>query len=400
MLGSVKSKVREWRYRYQLFLLLCIFGLVIARVLLYGVFYLYDLSVTSDRDAINAQATSDLQRVAAQLQTEAGRVLIDPQNALQFSTKIRKLQPVVLTKQFYISRQIGLGGRPMEPPGSCFVWLETKPSQGSKAEDGRTTRLCSYVSSQRTSGLWLYFVVSLPTEQIFPHAVGDIGSSGFDSLILEIRRGETIVPLNIRFQVPTPAPRSAQFDLAAYTGTRVGESLPLKADQFQGWAYASRDSVTNSAVTMITARVAFRLLDPLANPQKDDFQWPPQNLSEIHTRVKWVRATEETTLPTLLDAAEGEAAMSFPSLFEGFVRTPGVFSIYREHLDKSKTEIWKSASNSSTIGQSPNETPRLLGRLTSFTPPIVAREDISEPNSIVADAVASEAKPTPPDRGQ
>ena len=30
----------------------------------------------------------------------------------------------------------------------------------------------------------------------------------------------------------------------------------------------------------------------------------------------------------------------------------------------------------------------------------LAREDIYEPNSIVADAVASEAKPTPPDRGQ
>lgn len=379
MLGKVKAVLRAWRYRYYLATLIILCGGLIGLVCIAGFLYLLHSSIDSDRQAIQAQATADLQRISAQLQTEAGRVLLDPTNASTFAQKNRDLIPIVLPRQHYVPRQASVSGRVGEPPSSCFVWLEATSKEGSAVKQEKNVRFCSYISSQRVSGLWLYFVMSLPTEKITPHDVGDLNFSSVDTVEVKLQHRGKDYPLKISFQLPKINVRNGQFELAAYADLKERRVVPLKGDLFQGWAYVTKDPITGLQATMLTARVAYRLLDPEANPKNSEFPWPPVTGTTSISLVAWSKPSDEMNGSTsTFTATRGESTMSFPSLAEGFARTRGTITVFQEEGGQRYSRIWSNVqqnSNPTAVYRTTQEGKESGGSF-AFPKTIIVREEI------------------------
>jgi len=347
--------------------LTAVVGLALLFLLTGATLYrLITASIEKERSHRQELFDSDLRELAGRLDADERYVLEN--NLSKLLSEERPIQPLLLPRLYFVNLPIGNSPlTPRPPPQNCYVDLVVLAPNAERNQN--PDRFCTYFTSNRALGSYLYLDMTLSNRSVATLRTGDITLHA-DAIRLSVRSGEHSGSWWLTLQPPRYSPPSSRrFEVTAILEYANGKRE--RDRRIEGWAYQQQQPNGESLLHII-ARLDFHAIIPQQPPQpgilsqqtvvKSHYRggqfrhrrqealtdamlepWPPQGWQDVKIQLARKSLNPDTQQATLAEySPQGRTNLSVSALSAPFVNAYAKLSI-RQHLHSGELKRWPSS---------------------------------------------------------
>lgn len=320
-------------------------------------------SVDKERSHRQELFDSDLRELAGRLDADERYVL--EHNLAKLLPEDRPIQPLLLPRQYFVNLPIvNSSSTPRPPPQNCY--LDLINSASNSVHDSNPDRFCSYFTSNRALGSYLFLDMTFSGRSVTTLRTGDITLTA-DAIRLSVSSGKYSGVWWLTLQLPRHAPLSSQkFEITSIFENTNGKKE--RDRRIEGWAYQQQQPNGVNIMHLI-ARMDFHAIVPLEPQQLEVLSqqpvtmanyrggrlkhrsrtavtdpilepWPPKGWENINIELarKSINAdTRQATITTY--SPQGLTNLSVSALSAPFVNAYAKLRI-RQSLDSGVSKLW------------------------------------------------------------
>lgn len=320
-------------------------------------------SVDKERSHRQESFDSDLRELAGRLDADERYVL--EHNLAKLLPEDRPIQPLLLPRQYFVNLPTGNSSvTPRPPPRNCYVDLVL--SAPNATQDQNPDRFCTYFTSNRTLGSYLFLDMTFSGRSIITLRPGDITLSA-DAIRLSASSGKHSEIWWLTLQPPRHAPLSSKrFEVTAILEDANGKRE--RDRRIEGWAYQQQQP-NGETFLRLMARLDFHAIVPQEpqqpgvlsqQPVVNDFYrggrlrprswvavadamlepWPPKGWQDVNIQLARKSLNPDTRRATLaVYKPKGTTNLSISALSAPFVNAYAKLRV-RQRLDSGESKHW------------------------------------------------------------